>query len=108
VRAHWLTTVGGVVNRFTGITQTRHFVMAITVDDSAADPQTRRCWQRRRREKGAHSMDTLAARRKCWSSALGGPARPVARGLFKVIQDRFNRLQVAVREADVDDRSSLF
>jgi hypothetical protein len=65
VRAHWLTTVGGVVNRFTGITQTRHFVMAITVDDSAADPQTRRCWQRRRREKGAHSMDTLAARRKC-------------------------------------------
>ena len=31
-----------------------------------------------------------------------------ARGLFKVIQDRFNRLQVAVREADVDDRSSLF
>jgi len=27
---------------------------------------------------------------------------------FKVIQDRFNRLQVAVREADVDDRSSLF
>jgi len=41
VRAHWLTTVGGVVNRFTGITQIRHFVMAITVDDSAADPQTR-------------------------------------------------------------------
>jgi hypothetical protein len=40
--------------------------------------------------------------------SVGGPARPVARGLFKVIQDRFNRLQVAVREADVDDRSSLF
>jgi hypothetical protein len=41
VRAHWLTTVGGVVNRFTGITQIRHLVMAITVDDSDADPQTR-------------------------------------------------------------------
>ena len=29
------------MNRFTGITQTRHFVLAITVDDSVADPQTR-------------------------------------------------------------------
>jgi len=30
VRAHWLTTLGGAVNGFTGITQIRHFVMAIT------------------------------------------------------------------------------
>jgi hypothetical protein len=36
VQPHWLTTRGGAVNRFTGRTQIRHFVMAITGDDSAA------------------------------------------------------------------------
>jgi hypothetical protein len=30
MRPHWLTTLGGAVYRFTGRTQTRHFVMAIT------------------------------------------------------------------------------
>jgi hypothetical protein len=35
VQPHWLTALCAAVNRFTVSTQIRHFVMAITVMDSA-------------------------------------------------------------------------
>jgi hypothetical protein len=42
VRPHWRNAVAAAVNRFTGDTQIRHFVMAITTESDGAPLPERR------------------------------------------------------------------